>query len=276
MNFDWSSIDFVALEKLLVSWGGRILSALVVLVIGMWLAKRFAGAFSKVLEKRKIDVTLTKFLSTILYYIILVAVIIAAAAQVGINTASFLTVVGAASLAVGLALKDSLGNFAAGVMLILFRPFKVGDYVTVGGESGTVEEIHIFNTILNTADNQKKIIPNSMVSSNTITNVTANPTRRIDLVVGISYNDDMKRAKETLEAILAETEGVMEEPAPVVAVSNLGASSVDLVARPWVKTGDYWNVRFELTEKIKRTFDEKNISIPYPQTDVHMYRAEEN
>lgn len=275
MAFDWSSIDLVALEKLALSWGGRILSALVVLLIGMWLARKFAKAFAKVLENRKIDVTLTKFLSTILYYIILVAVIIAAAAQVGINTASFLTVVGAASLAVGLALKDSLGNFASGVMLILFRPFRVGDYVTVGGESGTVEEIHIFNTILNTPDNQKKIIPNSLVSSNTITNVTANSTRRIDLLVGIGYDDDIKKAKETLESILAETSGVLPEPEPVVAVADLGESSVDLVVRPWVRTDEYWRVRFEITEKIKQRFDEQNISIPYPQRDVHMHGVAE-
>lgn len=274
-KIDFAAIDYSGLFHIGLNWSGKILSALVVFIIGKWLARRISNLFMKVLERNDVDVTLTKFLYNILYYVIIVAVVIAAAGQLGINTASFLTVVGAASLAIGLALKDSLGNFASGVMLILFRPFKVGDAVTVGGETGKVEEITIFNTILNTADNQRKIIPNSNVGSGVITNITANPTRRIDLVVGIGYDDDIRKAKETLEAILAEDGRILKDPAATVAVADLGASSVDLVVRPWVKTEEYWDIRFDLVERIKMTFDEKQISFPYPQTDVHLYKEEQ-
>lgn len=274
-NIDLSTIDYSALFQLGVSWSGKIFSALLIFWIGKWLAKKFARLFVKVLERNDVDVTLTKFLYNILYYIIIIAVVIAAAGQLGINTASFLTVVGAASLAIGLALKDSLGNFASGVMLILFRPFKVGDAVTVGGETGKVEEITIFNTILNTADNQRKIIPNSIISSGVITNITANPVRRIDLIVGIGYDDDIRAAKQELETILAAEERILKDPAFTIAVADLGASSVDLVVRPWVKTSEYWDVRFDLVEKIKLTFDEKGISFPYPQSDVHLFQQEE-
>lgn len=274
-KIDFSSIDYSGLFQLGLSWSGKLISALLVFWVGKWLAKRIARLFVKVLERNNVDVTLTKFLYNILYYVIIVAVIIAAAGQLGVNTASFLTVVGAASLAVGLALKDSLGNFASGVMLILFRPFKVADWVTVGGETGKVEEITIFNTILNTSDNQRKIIPNSIISSGVITNITANPVRRIDLVVGISYDDDIRIAKKELEDILAAEKRILKDPASTVVVADLGASSVDLAVRPWVNTEEYWDVRFDLVEKIKMTFDEKGISIPYPQSDVHLFRQEE-
>jgi small conductance mechanosensitive channel len=274
MKFDLSSIDLVALQTLIITWSGRLVAALLVFLIGKWLAKKLATLLSKLLERGKVDITLTKFLHNIVYYAIVIAVVIAAAGQLGINTTSFLTVVGAASLAIGLALKDSLGNFASGVMLILFRPFRVGDAVIVGGETGTVKEITIFNTVLNTGDNQRKIIPNSSISNSTITNITANPTRRIDMVIGISYDDDIRLAKETLETILAEEEAVLQVPAPLVAVAELGASSVDLVVRPWVNTHDYWQVKFALTERIKLVFDEKNISFPYPQTDVYLHKVE--
>ncbi|WP_163337730.1 mechanosensitive ion channel family protein [Desulfopila sp. IMCC35008] len=274
-NIDFSSIDYSDLLQLGIPWSGKIVSALLVFWIGKWLAKKIARLFVKILERNNVDVTLTKFLYNILYYIIIVAVVIAAAGQLGVNTTSFLTVVGAASLAIGLALKDSLGNFASGVMLILFRPFKVSDVVTVGGETGKVEEITIFNTILNTADNQRKIIPNSIISSGVITNITANPVRRIDLIVGIGYDDDIRAAKKELENILAAEDRVLKDPASTVAVSELGASSVDLAVRPWVKTEEYWDVRFDLVEKIKMTFDEKGISFPYPQTDVHLFKQEE-
>lgn len=274
MTFDLNSIDLVALQAIVMSWSGKIIAALFVFLVGKWLAKKLATLLTKLLERGKVDLTLTKFLHNIVYYAIVIAVVIAAAGQLGINTTSFLTVVGAASLAIGLALKDSLGNFASGVMLILFRPFSVGDAVIVGGETGTVVEVTIFNTVLNTGDNQRKIIPNSSISNSTITNITANPTRRIDMVVGISYDDDIRLAKETLEAILAEEEAVLQIPAPLVAVSELGASSVDLVVRPWVNTNDYWPVKFALTEKIKLIFDEKKISFPYPQTDIHLHKTE--
>lgn len=275
MNMDLSSIDVAMVQDIAITWGGRILAALLVFLIGKWIAKKLSRLLEKLLQKSKVDETLSRFLYNISYYTLVVVVIIAAAGQLGINTTSFLTIVGAASLAVGLALKDSLGNFASGVMLILFRPFKVGDIVTIAGETGSVQEITIFNTVMTTPDNQKKIVPNSSIGSSTITNITAHPTRRIDLVIGISYDDDIRLAKETLENIVAEDERILKNPAPKIAVAELGASSVDLVVRPWVKTAEYWDVRFDLIERIKVVFDDKSISFPYPQTDVHLYKETE-
>lgn len=258
-------------QPVLVSYGVKVLWALVIFIIGKWISRKITNIMVRVLDGRGVDVTLTTFLQGIVYYALLAAVIIAAAGQLGIKTTSFLAILGAASLAIGLALKDSLANFSSGVMLILFRPFKVGDVVTVGGETGKVQAVSVFSTILNTGDNQKKIIPNGAISNSTITNVTANPTRRIDMVIGIGYDDDIREAKETLEEILTNHPMVLKSPAPTIAVSELGASSVDLVVRPWVKTDDYWDALFELTEEIKLTFDEKSISFPFPQQDVHMH-----
>lgn len=258
---------------LIVGWALKIVAALAILVIGNWLAKKIAAIFVKMMDRNEVDITLTKFLKNIIYYALLIAVVIAAAGQLGINTTSFLTVVGAAGLAIGLALKDSLANFSAGVMLILFRPFKVGDAVNVAGETGTVEEITIFNTVMNTPDNQKKIIPNGIVASGTITNITANDTRRIDMVFGIGYGDDIKAAERLLVDLVKAEPKVLTDPKPTVAVAELADSSVNFVVRPWVKTSDYWDVKFSLTEKIKLAFDEAGISIPFPQQDVHMHQV---
>ena len=249
----------------------KLVAAILVLVIGKWLARKITNVIRKLLEKQQIDVTLVNFLENIIYYTLLIVVVIAAAGQLGINTTSFLTIVGAAGLAIGLALKDSLSNFASGVMLILFRPFRVGDVVNAAGVTGKVETISMFTTIMNTPDNQKIIVPNSAITSGTITNITANETRRVDLVIGIGYEDDISRAKDILARIIEEDERILSDPAPTIAVSELADSSVNFVVRPWVKTADYWNVYFDLTEKIKKTFDAEGISIPYPQTDVHLY-----
>jgi small conductance mechanosensitive channel len=264
--------EFISTD-LLVTWGTRLIAAALILLIGNWLAKWAVSIFFKIMERNGVDITLTKFLRNIIYYALLAAVIIAAAGQLGINTSSFLAVVGAAGLAIGLALKDSLANFSAGVMLILFRPFKVGDAVIVAGETGAVEEITIFNTVMTTPDNQRKIIPNGLITSGPITNITANDTRRIDMVFGIGYKDNIKQAQEILQSIVSQHPGVLGEPAPTIAVAELADSSVNFVVRPWVKTVDYWNVKFSLTEKIKLAFDEAGISIPYPQQDVHMYQV---
>ncbi len=266
--------DMQALQTIIVTYGVKVITAILLLIIGKWLAKKITDIFAEVLTRQDVDITLVKFLKNIIYYIILAAVIVAAAGQLGINTTSFLTIIGAASLAIGLALKDSLSNFSSGVMLILFRPFKVGDVVTVGGETGKVEEISIFNTILNTGDNQRKIIPNGGISNSTITNITANPTRRIDLVIGIGYDDDIRKAKETLEKIISEESRILQEPAHTIAVSELADSAVNMVVRPWVKTEEYWDVYFKLMEDIKLTFDDKGISFPYPQRDVHLFSEE--
>ena len=197
----------------------------------------------------------------------------ATADQLGVNTSSFLAIFGAAGLAVGLALKDSLGNFASGVMLVFFRPFKIGDVVTAGGVTGKVENISVFNTIFITPDNQRVIVPNGQIANDVITNITANPTRRLDMVFGIGYEDDIAKARKVFEDILNSEARVLKDPAHVIVVSELADSSVNFNVRPWVKSDDYWAVRADLTEKIKLAFDENSISIPYPQMDVHLEKS---
>lgn len=273
---DITSLNIEKIIETLTLWittySLKIIAALIIFVIGKWLSRKITNLFIKLLEKNRIDVTLTRFLESIIYYTLLVVVAIAVAGQLGINTASFLTIVGAAGLAIGLAMKDSLSNFSSGVMLILFRPYRVGDFVTVGGVTGTVVSIDIFNTTLNTPDNQRVIVPNANITSQVITNVTANDTRRVDLVIGIGYGDDIAKAKQVLDKILKQEEKVLATPAPTIAVSALADSSVNLVVRPWVKTPDYWTVYFDLTEKIKLTFDQEGISIPFPQQDLHLFQ----
>ncbi|PID41172.1 MAG: mechanosensitive ion channel protein MscS [Proteobacteria bacterium] len=269
-------IDMALLTDLGIKWGIKIITAVLILLIGHGLVKWLCKLFVKVMDKQQRDITLTRFIKNCLYYALMAAVIVAAAGQIGINTASFLTIIGAAGLAVGLALKDSLSNFASGVMLILFRPFKVQDLVTVAGATGVVQEITIFNTVLHTGDNQRKVIPNSAITGDVITNVNANKTRRIDLVYGIGYDDDIKEARKIFETIVNADSRILKEPKPTIAVSELADSSVNFVVRPWVASGDYWNVFFDLNEKIKLALDEAGISIPYPQQDLHLYQIKEN
>ncbi|MDD9303428.1 MAG: mechanosensitive ion channel [Desulfobacter sp.] len=274
MDF-FKNLDINQMVELVSYWvttySVKIVAALLTFFIGKWLSRKITRLATTLLEKNRVDITLVKFLESILYYTLLVVVVIAAAGQLGINTTSFLTIVGAAGLAVGLALKDSLSNFASGVMLILFRPYRVGDFVDIAGVSGNVVSIALFTTTLNTVDNKQVIVPNASITTNVITNVTANDTRRVDLVIGIGYDDDIKKAKEILHQIVCEEERVLKEPKTNIAVSELGDSSVNFVVRPWVKTADYWNVYFDLTEKIKMVFDQQGINIPYPQQDVHLY-----
>jgi small conductance mechanosensitive channel len=258
----WSWVSVYALN---------IIGAILIFIVGKWLARRISNLLSKLLKKNNIDPALVSFLGNLTYYALIVLVVVAAAGRLGINTASFLTVIGAAGLAVGLALKDSLSNFAAGVMLVLFRPFTIGDVVSTAGITAKVEKINIFNTLFCSPDNQLIIVPNNKIISDIITNINAKDTRRIDLTVGISYSDDISKTKEILEKLAKEDSRILVDPAPAIAVAELADSSVNLVFRPWVKTQDYWNVRFELTEKIKNTLDEAGISIPFPQQDVHLF-----
>ena len=266
------------LEKgvtLVTTHGLNILIAILTFILGRIIARKLAELTRTVMLKANVDETLRGFLRNIVYYALLAAVVVMALGQAGLNITSFLAVLGAAGLAVGLALKDSLSNFAAGVMLIMLNFFKKGDYVTVAGESGTVVAVKIFNTVLNTPDNRQIIIPNSSILSNSITNVSANDTRRVDLVVSIGYEDDLRKARTVLEKIIADEPRVLAEPAPTIAVSELADSSVNFVVRPWVKSSDYWSVYWDLTEKVKLTFDAEGISIPFPQTDVHLYPTEQ-
>lgn len=250
----------------------NIAIAIVVFIVGKWLARKVTDIAHKLMTKNdKIDDTLANFLDDIIYYVLMVMVILTALKQLGVDTTSFFAILGAAGLAIGLALKDSLGNFASGVMIILFRPFKVGDVINAAGVTGSVEEVSIFNTIMITPDNQKMIVPNGAITGGSITNINAKAERRVDLVVGIGYNDDIKKAKELLNSLVQADERVLQEKGITVAVSELADSSVNFVVRAWVKTPDYWGVKFDLTENVKITFDKEGISIPYPQQDVHHY-----
>jgi len=263
----------------IVGWGSiyaiNIIGALLIFIIGKWLARRIADLLATLMKKNNVDLTLVNFLKNLTYYILVVLVVVAAVGRLGVNTTSFLTILGAAGLAIGLALKDSLSNFAAGVMLVLFRPFTIGDVVSTAGITAKVEKITIFNTLFCTADNQLVIVPNNKIISDIITNINAKDTRRIDLVVGISYTDDMVQTKGILERLAKEDSRVLTDPETTVAVAELADSSVNLVFRPWVKTADYWAVRFDLTENIKNALDEAGISIPFPQQDVHLFVEKE-
>ncbi|MCG3652991.1 mechanosensitive ion channel [Aliarcobacter butzleri] len=246
--------------------------ALLIFFIGKWIVNKIVTILGKVLRRiNGIDETLVKFLENIVYYALLTVVIIAALNKLGIATTSFLAILGAAGLAIGLALKDSLGNFASGVMIVIFKPFKVGDSVVAGGVTGTVTEVTIFNTVFLTADNQKIIVPNSSITGGSITNVNANDTRRVDIIVGISYEDNIKHAKEVLANIINENSKVLKDKAVGINVTELADSSVNLTINVWVKSSDFASAKAELLESIKTTFDEVGITIPYPKQEVYQY-----
>ena len=258
--------------EILGSYAFSLVMALLIFIIGKWAVNKIVALLGKVLRKVKgMDETLIKFLENIVYYALMIVVLLTALGKLGVETTSFLAILGAAGLAIGLALKDSLGNFASGVMIIMFKPFKVGDVVTAAGVTGSVSEVGIFNSVFTTPDNQKIIIPNGAITSGSITNINANDTRRVDLVVGIGYEDDIKKTKDVLNDIISSHEKVLLDKGITVAVSELADSSVNFVVRAWVKTPDYWDVKFGLTETIKLRFDAEGISIPFPQQDVHHY-----
>lgn len=253
-------------------YGLRVIAAIVILLLGLWLAKRLSRLLVVALEKKNTDATLTGFLSSMVYGALVVFVVIAAVGKLGVQTTSFVAVIGAAGLAVGLALQGSLSNFASGVLLILFKPFKAGDFIRAGGESGTVVEVGILTTELKTPDNVQIIMPNSELMGGAITNVSAHPTRRVDMTVGVGYSDDLNKARQIMADLLEADERVLKEPATTIAVANLGDSSVDFVVRPWVNSADYWNVKFDFTKAVKEAFDAQGISIPFPQRDVHVFK----
>jgi len=260
----------------LALYGMKIVGAIAILIIGRIVVGIITGLVRRMLDRSKTDDTLTKFIVSLTKTMLMIILFIVVLNQLGIQTTSFVAIIGAIGLAIGFALQGSLSNFAAGVMLMIFRPFKAGDFVDAGGAMGSVEEVGIFNTILKSPDNRKIIIPNSGITGGNITNFSAKETRRVDLVFGIGYDDDIKKAKSIMEDILSKDERVLKDPAPVVAVAELADSSVNFVVRPWVKTADYWTVYWDLTEKIKLAFDEQGITIPYPQQDVHMHQAATN
>ena len=256
---------------MLFQYGPKIIAAVVIFILGRIVARLICNAVRRVLKRSKVDDLLVSFVGSLTYMGVLAFVIIAALNQLGIQTTSFVAILGAAGLAIGLALQGSLSNFAAGVLMIIFRPFKNGDYIEGAGVAGLVEQIQIFTTELRTPDNKLVIIPNANLMSGNIVNYSANKTRRIDMVFGIGYDDDIRKAKTILQEIIATEPRILKEPAPVIAVSELGDSSVNFVVRPWAATKDYWDLYFHLTETVKIRFDEEGITIPYPQRDVHIF-----
>jgi len=269
LEFDMENL----VSMYVVPWSINIGLALIVFVVGRLVAKGLVKVLERLLARAKVDSMLVEFIRSIAGALLLLFVIIASLDMLGVNTTSLIAMLGAAGLAVGLALQGSLQNFAAGVMLIIFRPFKMGDFVEAGGTTGTVDKITIFNTIMLTPDNREIIIPNGAVYSGTITNFSARDTRRIDMVFGIGYGDDIKKAKDILMQAMESDERILKDPAPLVALAELGDSSVNFMVRPWVKRTDYGDVKYALTEHIKLAFDENGISIPFPQMDIHMDQA---
>ena len=263
---------FQKIWELLAVYGLRIIAALAILSLGRWLAKFINGAIKKAMLKKGVEPTLIAFTADLAYFALLVFVVIAALGQLGIQTTSFIAVIGAAGLAIGLAFQGSLANFAAGFLMIIFRPFKVGDYIEGAGVGGTVEKILIFTTQLQTPDNKTIIIPNSKLTGDNIVNYSIKGTRRVDLIFGISYQDDIDTAKKIMSDVIAADDRILKDPPPKIVVVELADSSVNFAVRPWVKSEDYWNVRCDLIETIKKQFDKTGISIPFPQRDMHVYK----
>lgn len=254
----------------LTEYGLKIVGAIIIFLVGRWIARLLSSLAGKAMTRAKMDETLVRFIKDLSYVGMLVFVILAALAKIGIQTASFIAVLGAAGLAVGLALQGSLANFASGVLMLIFKPIRVGDFVEAGGAKGTVKEVGIFTTVLSSPDNVRIIVPNSGVMGSNISNYTVNGTRRVDMVFGISYEDDLQKAQKVIEKVLAADERILADPAPLVAVSELADSSVNFVVRPWVNSGDYWPTYFDLTAKIKVALEKDGLTIPFPQRDVHM------
>ncbi|MDD9901062.1 MAG: mechanosensitive ion channel [Alphaproteobacteria bacterium] len=271
---DISAIPAVLGEYISI-YGLKILGALAIFLVGKWVVGLGVRFVQRLMEKAGVDKTLRSFGGNILHALGLAVVILAVLGQVGVQTASLVAVLGAAGLAVGLALQGSLSNFAAGVMIILFRPFRVGDYIEAASVAGSVHDLSIFTTTLTTPDNKTVIVPNANITSSNIINYSAQERRRVDLVFGIGYGDDIKKAKEILTRLVKEDPRVLAEPEPVIAVAELGDSSVNFWVRPWVKTSDFWPFKFEIVEKVKLAFDAEGVTIPFPQRDVHLHASEQ-
>jgi len=255
------------------AWGPKLLGAIAVYVIGMWIARIVRGVVRKALGRAKAEPMLASFVANIVHIGLIVFVVILVLGTLGIPTTGFAAIIAAAGFAIGFALQGSLGNFASGVMILIFKPFQPGDYIEGAGHGGSVEDVGIFMTILKTPDNKKIIVPNGELTASSLVNYSANPTRRIDMVFGIGYDDDIDEARGVLRRLVEADERILKDPEPQIAVLELGDSSVNFVCRPWVHSSDYWPVKFELTEKVKKEFDAVGISIPYPQRDVHLHEA---
>lgn len=259
--------------EMVITYGPKLILAILTLIIGLWVIKFFTKTVSNLLDKREIDASLKPFLKSLFSMVLKVLLVITVMGMVGIEMTSFIAILGAAGLAIGMALSGTLQNFSGGVILLIIKPFKVGDFIEAQGFSGTVTAIQIFNTILKTPNNQTIIIPNGGLSTGSVTNYSTESTRRLVQTYGIDYSDDVKQAREILLRIINEDSRVLKDPAPVVVLEGLGDSSVNLSLRAWTKNEDYWNVNFETTEKVKYAFDKEGVSFPFPQRDVHMIPA---
>jgi len=274
-KLDVTKIDFAALlDTYVIPWGINIAFAVIIFIVGKFLVNVITNLVKKLMGKAHVDSILVNFIGSIIKTVLLLFVVIAALDQLGVNTTSLIALIGAAGLAIGLALQGSLQNLASGVMLIIFRPFTAGDFVDAGGAMGVVEEIGIFTTTMRTGDNKEVIVPNGALFGGIITNYSKRDTRRVDMVFGIGYGDDIRKAKDIIAGIIEADERILKDPAPLVAVGELADSSVNFNVRPWVNSADYWGVYFDLNEKIKMAFDDNGISIPFPQMDVHLEKSE--
>ncbi len=257
--------------ELLMNYGPKLILAIVTLIIGLWLIKLFVKGLVKTMERSKIEVSLHKFLMSIVSILLKVMLVISVASMVGIQMTSFIAILGAAGLAVGLALQGSLANFAGGVLILLFKPYKIGDFIDAAGHMGSVSEIQIFNTILKTPDNKTIVIPNGVLSNASVTNFSTESNRRVDMIFGIGYSDDIKKTKEILNTLIKNDKRILNDPEPVIVLSELADSSVNFTIRVWCNSADYWGIYFEMMENVKMEFDKQGISIPFPQRDVHVY-----
>jgi len=272
LGFDWNEV-IAMLKTTGVEFAINLVTAIAIFYFGRMVVGLLMRGLKKMMQTQEVDVTLQTFVANLVRMVLLIFVIIAAISALGIQTTSFIAILGAAGLAIGLALQGSLSNFASGVLIVLFRPYKVGDFVEAAGISGVVEEVQILTTVLKTGDNKKVIVPNGQIMDSVITNYSANERRRVDMVVGVSYDDDLDKVRSTLEQLVAADERILDDPTCTIAVSALADSSVNFVLRPWVNSADYWGVMFDLTEAIKKRFDKEGISFPFPQQDVHLYKA---
>ncbi|WNO59574.1 mechanosensitive ion channel domain-containing protein [Rheinheimera sp. MMS21-TC3] len=257
-------------NEVILGYFVQFIAAIVIFYIGRIVAKVVKRLMERALLARSVDKAVVSFMASIVYAVILIATVLMALSQIGVETTSFIAILGAAGLAIGLALQGSLANFASGILIMLFRPFKSGDYIDAGGIAGTVDKIEIFQTLMTTPDNKRVIVPNAKITGGAITNYSSEPTRRVDLLIGIAYDADLRQAKKILEDILSADDRILPTPKPVIAVAALADSSVNIHVRPWVNAADYWGVYWDTLEKIKLTFDDNGIGIPFPQMGVHI------
>ena len=274
LGIDWAEL-WIQMQTTGVSFLIDAAIALVIFFVGRMIAKIISNGIRKLMRTQEVDKILESFVGNLTYWALLTFVIIAAISQVGIQTTSLIAVMGAAGLAVGLALQGSLANFAAGVLIVMFRPYRVGDFVEAAGIAGVVVQVQILTTVLKTGDNKQIVVPNGQVMSSIITNYSANDTRRVDMVVGVSYDDDIDKVRSTIKDIIDADDRILKDPECLIAVAELADSSVNFNVRPWVNTSDYWGVKFDFTEAVKKRFDKEGISFPFPQQDVHLFQKSE-